>query len=105
MKKLALILIAIVIITNIYSQVKGLDNDMSVRQFIQLLDEYNIKCYNDSIKTTYDLYEFGNDTIYKLPGIDPGHMPGYIERKDIYEHELPTFIGFREYLKRKYKLK
>lgn len=71
---------------------------------IKLLIEYETDCYNDSTKTTYDFYKWGNDTIMQTPSIDPGHTMGYIGRKTIYEHKQPTFKDFVRWAAKKYGL-
>jgi hypothetical protein len=68
------------------------------------LMEYEEECYNDSTEAAYDYYKWGNDTTIQSPSIDPGHIMGYIGRKNIYIHKQPTFAGFIIWLKTKYKI-
>jgi hypothetical protein len=85
--------------------------------FLNEYQQYEAECFADSTEECFAIYVYTSavfyqnnertvwaDTTYGRCGtIDPGINPAYQGERMIYTHREPTFTGFMEFLKNKYK--
>lgn len=63
----------------------------NIDQFVKLFEQYELKCYNDSIK--YCRYHRIQD--------EQNFLNSWTEFTCIWIHQIPTFSGFKDFLKSK----
>ena len=98
MKNLLITLLIILSFGTTWGQVKmRIDSAWTYTIQVKDLTDYQKECYDDStyVAERWEEYEeYPGDLVYRIKQI-PSH----------YTHKKPTFEGFIEYMKRKYKIK